>query len=158
MYLQKQQSNTWGTVALTLTNAQGYFEFRDVPAGRYRVILDVPGLEHDNPQIVEITDRDTIRNIEYVITEDDIINNTVNITTFTQADRNIRVYPNPTSSLLIIDFGEFTIDNEGYSVYNVTGQMLMQGKLSRNSINVALLPSGMYYLRIKGQTVKFIKE
>jgi len=40
------------------------------------------------------------------------------------------------------------------------GQLMMQGKLSdeTTTINVESLASGMYFLRIAGKTVKFVKE
>jgi len=65
----------------------------------------------------------------------------------------ITIYPNPTSYELRID--GVAAD---YSIFNVMGQIVMQGNLSGNSINVSSLASGIYYLKISGQTLKFIKE
>jgi len=156
VYLQKQQSSNWSMVAVTFTNTDGYFEFRTVPAGRYRVILDIPGLIHDNPHIIEITDRDTIRNIEYVITEDGIIS--VNITTFTKEDNNLRVYPNPTSGQLTIENGKLRIEN--VEVFNVMGQkqkIIFNYQLS-TQIDISHLQSGIYFLRVGNETVKVVKQ
>ena len=76
------------------------------------------------------------------------------------------IYPNPTTGQLRIDAsenGEWTTDNMEYSIYSVTGQKIMQGKLLQDSttINVEYLAKGMYYLKVTGNktvTVKFIKE
>jgi hypothetical protein len=69
VYLQREQNSSWATVSHTLTNIEGYFEFRKVSVGRYRVILDVPGLEMEDAQIIEITnDGDSIQIQEYEIT------------------------------------------------------------------------------------------
>lgn len=43
-----------------------------------------------------------------------------------------------------------------YAVYNVTGQMVMQGMA--NQINVSELPHGMYILRAAGASMKITKE
>lgn len=75
------------------------------------------------------------------------------------------IYPNPTTGELIIDNEELTIDNAEYSIFNVMGQMVMHGTLPCRdvacrvfTINVVSLPSGMYYLRVAGKAVKFVKE
>jgi Leucine-rich repeat (LRR) protein len=70
----------------------------------------------------------------------------------------IKAYPNPTSGQLIIVHRLLKTDS--YSIYNVTGQMVMQGKLQEETtaINVHTLSSGIYYLRISDEVVKFIKQ
>jgi hypothetical protein len=69
-----------------------------------------------------------------------------------------KIYPNPTTRELTIVNGELTIDN--YSIYNVMGQMVMEGKLQNETttINVESLPNGMYFLRIGEKAVKLVKE
>ena len=73
---------------------------------------------------------------------------------------SLRVYPNPTNGELLIEYEQQTIDNAEYSIYNLVGQMVMQGKLSdeTTTINVELLASGMYFLKIAEKTVKFVKQ
>ena len=83
------------------------------------------------------------------------------------------IYPNPTSGTLIINSEQLTMNNEQltmnngeYHIYNVIGQMVMQGSgelicspaCSSMSINVTSLPSGIYFLRLGGKTVKFVRE
>ena len=163
VYLQKQQNNTWNTVAQTLTNIEGYFEFRNLPAGRYKVILDIPGLLNKSSHIIEINDGDTVKNLEYEITKNGI---NVSINSFKRAKENMRVYPNPTNGQLIIETGLSTTENSvRYSIYSITGQAVMQGTLPCNDavcnvfiINVESLPKGMYFLRIENATVKFVKN
>ena len=72
---------------------------------------------------------------------------------------NIRIYPNPTTGELRIESGEWRMENAEYHIYNVMGQMVLQGKLPETSvINVTSLPSGIYYLKLAEATVKFVKE
>ena len=70
------------------------------------------------------------------------------------------VYPNPTTGQLTITNYELEITTVNYTVYNVMGQMVMQGKLSdeTTTIDVESLPAGMYFLRIGEKTTKFVKH
>ena len=72
----------------------------------------------------------------------------------------IKIYPNPTNKVLMIDSGKLTMDNAEYTIFSITGQLIMQGKLSgeTTTINAESLTSGMYFLRIGEKTVKFVKE
>jgi hypothetical protein len=69
-------------------------------------------------------------------------------------NEKLRVYPNPVNSQLRIT----NYESGDYSIFSVMGQVLMQGKLQNNTINVEALSSGMYYLKVDGKTVKFVKE
>ena len=68
------------------------------------------------------------------------------------------LYPNPTKDVLIIKNEELRIEN--YNIFNVSGQVLIQGALSGETtvIDVKALPSGMYFIKIGNTTGKFIKE
>ena len=70
------------------------------------------------------------------------------------------IYPNPTDGQLRITNYELRMENAEYTIYNVMGQMMMQGKLHGEitNINVETLPSGMYFVRMAGQTAKFVKK
>ena len=126
VYLQRQKSGVWNIVAYTLTNAEGYFEFRNVPAGRYRVILDVPGLTLNNPEIIDINDGDTIRNIEYEITENGINNKTGEVGIVeTHCNASLRVYPNPAGNQLTIDCRDVINHVSTVEIYDVVGQCVM---------------------------------
>ena len=68
------------------------------------------------------------------------------------------VYPNPTSDeLRITNYQLYTND---YSIYSVSGQLVKQGKLQgeTTTIYVGSLATGVYYLKISGGVVKFVKQ
>jgi hypothetical protein len=68
------------------------------------------------------------------------------------------VYPNPTNGqLTITNYG--LQDEDDYTIYNVMGQVMMQGKLTGeiSIINIESLPSGIYYLKISSEKNKAIK-
>ena len=67
------------------------------------------------------------------------------------------LYPNPTDGQLKIKNYKL-IENAEYSIYNVVGQIIMQGALQSNTINVESLTSGMYFLKVGNKTVRFVKE
>jgi len=63
-------------------------------------------------------------------------------------DKNISIFPNPTSGLVQIQIKEKTA-NLNYEVYTVLGQAVLRGKLQHNKvINLARLPNAIYYLKI----------
>ena len=78
---------------------------------------------------------------------------------------SVRIYPNPTKNELKIENGQLKIENEEYRIFNTVGQPVMNGKLlcidaecPVCTINVSALVSGVYYLKVGGETVKIIKE
>jgi len=75
----------------------------------------------------------------------------------THCNASVRVFPNPVSTQLKITNYELREDAE-YQIYSVVGQVVMQGVLQNNIINVEALASGMYSLKIDGKVIKFVKE
>ena len=78
----------------------------------------------------------------------------------TQHAASLRVYPNPVKGELVIDNGQWTIDN--VKIFDITGRVLNNYQLSivnsQLKIDVSGLASGVYYLKMDGKTVKFVKE
>lgn len=70
----------------------------------------------------------------------------------------LTVYPNPATNILTLKQDNFT---EGaYTITDMTGKTIMQNKVSANNtqINVESLTSGVYFLHIENQHIKFIKK
>jgi uncharacterized protein YjdB len=83
----------------------------------------------------------------------------VNIVGIVETDYNasVRVYPNPAFTYLHVKFDSQELAD--YNIYSITGQIILQGKIKDNSpINIESLAKGMYFLKIAGKTVKFVKE
>jgi len=79
----------------------------------------------------------------------------------THCNASLRVYPNPTTGQLTIENGELTMEN--VEIYNIVGQKLQSkienlGLQSKIEIDVSHLSNGLYFLKIDGKTVKFIKK
>jgi len=96
--------------------------------------LDIVGTNVENP---DCNDDSGIENIK---------NNT------------IKIYPNPTKEMLLLENEKLT--TEDYIIFNVAGQIFMQGKLSgrTTAINVESLASGIYLIKAGYMTGKFVKE
>ncbi|NBV14646.1 MAG: T9SS C-terminal target domain-containing protein [Sphingobacteriia bacterium] len=73
----------------------------------------------------------------------------------------IKLIPNPTQEYLILEYIE-EYSNKCYEIYSAQGTLCFEGILSIGShkVNIQSLPSGMYYLSIKGiksERISFIK-
>src|SRR5690606_4362654 len=86
-------------------------------------------------------------------------NNTVDVKNIV-TQKNISIYPNPATSVLHID-----INNAARAaIYNVAGRLMTTTGVdaNNNSIDIASLPAGMYYILLTGEnvngTAKFTKQ
>lgn len=167
VYLQQEQGNDWISIVHTFTNVEGYFEFSNVAVGKYRVILDVPGLENDNPQIVEINGGETVTNIKYEMTRDSILNKSGSGTTDIQqletVEYELQLYPNPTTGKLIIKNENVNIDN--VEIYDISGKLVLSQPINNTTtiIDLQEQAAGVYFLHLnnkegKGSVKKIVKK
>ena len=75
---------------------------------------------------------------------------TLNISNPSAENPDIRVYPNPTSGIVYIDTAA------AVQIYNPQGLLLQE--TFGNEVDLSAYPQGLYFLRIKGETVKIIKK
>ena len=76
----------------------------------------------------------------------------------THCNASLRVFPNPTRGQLQITNYELREDTE-YQIFSVVGQVVMQGQLGHEGqVDVSALASGIYFLKVNNQVIKFIKE
>ncbi|RTY93887.1 GEVED domain-containing protein [Flavobacterium sp. GT3R68] len=72
---------------------------------------------------------------------------------------NIKLFPNPTSSILNVTS---ISENATFKVYNLLGQTILNGKLSNGSIDVSSIKTGNYVLEITDNNIvatkRFIKQ
>ncbi len=65
------------------------------------------------------------------------------------ADRKFTIYPNPTTGKLTVERDGELISN--IEVANLLGAVVLQPKLQQNTIDISVLPAGMYILNITTQ-------
>ena len=58
---------------------------------------------------------------------------------------SIKLYPQPADQVVKLQSG---VNLESYKIYNLTGQLLQEGKVHQASINIGDLPQGLYVIRI----------
>lgn len=86
-------------------------------------------------------------------------NNTVDIQDATQAYQ-VTIYPNPATNTLYTNVKEATLA----TIHNINGQVMSTTQLdiNHNTINISLLPQGVYYLKLANKQnntySKFIKQ
>jgi len=88
----------------------------------------------------------------------------VGINSFTKTDKNIKVYPNPTTGQLIIAPSNSPSGGEQptIEIYDVVGQVVFTSAVSalspETTIDISHLANGLYFLKVDGKTVKVVKE
>jgi hypothetical protein len=69
-------------------------------------------------------------------------------------EKKLTVYPNPAKEALYLKNAE----GQAYLITDIAGRVLLQGSMKGRTIDVGMLNSGLYLLRIGTETVKFVKE
>lgn len=85
----------------------------------------------------------------YLSTEANLATNEIN------KNKEITIYPNPTSDVLNISGISSEID---FEIYNSVGHKLGEGKTKNKTVNVGHLAKGIYFIQIKDKKLKFIKK
>lgn len=73
----------------------------------------------------------------------------------TEADNAalLMVYPNPARDWVKVANAE----NARVGIFSMDGRMMYNGMNSGDKIDVSVFPSGVYFIRVDGQTLKFVK-
>lgn len=72
---------------------------------------------------------------------------------------SVKLYPNPASSVLHIQSDNLTASE--YAIYNVVGKLIAQNTISDSNdiqINIENLESGLYFVKINNDYLKFVKK
>ena len=81
----------------------------------------------------------------------------INLEQFISKLDEVKISPNPAKNILYIQTGNS--NSELYQVIDVYGNILMEGSLLNNFIDIESLNAGVYYLKLHGKVnvQKFIK-
>ena len=73
-------------------------------------------------------------------------------------NQSIIIYPNPAKDIITVASSE--LQNETYTVFSISGQALMRGKLQgeTTTVNVSALASGIYFIKAGNYAEKFVKD
>ena len=176
--LQMSQGGGWQTVAVALTDANGHFEFSDLPAGTYRFSVDILGMTLLDNKVTPINTGDSV---EVLLTMKEI---ETGIEQLQVTSYKLRVYPNPTTGQLTIVMNNEQLTMNNVEIYSIVGQcvytspnpskrgehttpIFFEGEKAPSPleraggevvIDISHLPAGMYFLKVGNQVVKFVKE
>ncbi|WP_292943818.1 T9SS type A sorting domain-containing protein [Olleya sp. UBA1516] len=141
--------NITNTLALTQNN-QYTFEFTVDNA--MNVLADFSGGYTGGSAFQDGVEFATIN----FIFEVSISNSTLSLDDFVE-NKNIQLFPNPSSDFIIISNLEKI---ETFSILNTLGQEVVKGKIINDEkIDISNFKNGLYFLRFEnGNTLKFIKE
>lgn len=71
-------------------------------------------------------------------------------------ETNVKVYPNPTTNSIQLTSLK---QEEKYTIIDISGRRILQGTIKQNeSIDVQHLNKGIYFIQLKKQILKFIKN
>lgn len=84
------------------------------------------------------------------------VNTTLSVSNIDKESLKFKIYPNPVSDKIYIS-GVSTISN--VSIYDFNGRRILEAELSdvNSSIDLSALPFGVYLLKVKEETFKFVK-
>ena len=70
------------------------------------------------------------------------------------------IYPNPANGVLTIQHSSFSIHHSAFRITNLMGQTVLSGNINAETqqIDIANLPTGMYFINVGEQTAKFVKQ
>jgi hypothetical protein len=68
--------------------------------------------------------------------------------------QTVSVYPNPTTGQLHVEHA----GNTPYQITDLSGKIIETGELNGNAIDMTNQPNGNYFLRIKNEVIKIVKD
>lgn len=155
------------TVARTSTDATGNYNFTNVNAGYYAVLVDIPGLQHNTTYAFNIDANDVFWNKSYFVNFDfrtiDTVFFFVGVNEITSFESF--VYPNPFTEQTTISYTLANNSNVNIEVYNYLGEKVEtlvnekkpvgNHKAIFNAINKS---KGIYFVKITaGNSQKTLK-
>lgn len=135
------------TNANNADNTKDNFERVDVSdaSGAYTITVSHKGTLEGNSQNFSLIITGTSGSLSTLSLEDNSV------------VENVSLYPNPSKDVIRI---KGLKDNQSFEIYNLLGQIVNKGMLTKNTqINIEPLKHGVYLLKLdSGKVLKFIKE
>lgn len=80
---------------------------------------------------------------------------TLGVDNFASITVEMKVYPNPTSSILFLNFADFAKRSSYYELFDTSGKMIRNAKIQskESQIDLQQSPSGIYILKVSAENV-----
>jgi uncharacterized membrane protein len=77
------------------------------------------------------------------------------ITSVKTISEKIEFYPNPAQNTIQIRYAGLSTQNIGYTIFDLSGKTVQQGRLKNNTIDISMLTKGIHVMRmnINGETI-----
>ncbi len=145
-------------VGYTITDADGNFNFSNLPQGNYRLNIQYPGNPMDSTSFIDFTigtGLDAEVQVAATVIDGKItVRQRIVTGIFEAAEFKANVFPNPVVETIQIEF-ETVADNRELVLIDLLGNRLKQQQApeKQNALQVSDLKSGTYLLQIKEGTV-----
>jgi|GEM_PF-1598468 len=147
-------------MAHTTTGSDGKYTFNNIPAGCYKIYINIPGLPMDSTYHKCLDSLDNITHLDFIADSSSIyIDPTPTaINQIALAKIKMQVFPNPYKSVISIEFTMVTSNRVQLEVYNLLGEKMAeflneqkQAGLIKCRFNPADkgLKAGIYLLKLK---------
>jgi hypothetical protein len=156
VYLQNTVDNS--IIDHTQTDENGNYRFENVPAGSYRILVNVDGKPMESVNTVTLTtDADIVENVNYEITETGVVAKMPSGLKY--AVTSLIIYPNPAKDFIYLPQ---SAQNAKVQVLDVQGRILMKiDNYKGEKLDVSTLSNGWYMVQTYSEksikTGKFIK-
>lgn len=143
----------------TTTDTSGHYKISGLPYGDYFILVDITGLDTNNTYHVKITPQDTVfKNLDFTVDSiqiNPVYSTDVGVHNITAIEHKIKVFPNPASNYLTIQYdlsGNSLVKIELFDLLGQTVKTLLppiqQGSDSyKASWQLDDLKSGLYFIK-----------
>lgn len=155
-------------VAYTNTDVDGKYTFNDLPAGCYKIYVNIPGLPMDSTYHKCLDSLQNINNLDFIADSGSIyIDPLAGFKQIASSKTNIHLYPNPNKGIATIQFTITDASQVQMDIYNLLGEKVVEilnekkqaGIITYrfNADNIGLT-AGVYLLKLKiGNEITTIK-
>ncbi|MDS1031060.1 T9SS type A sorting domain-containing protein [Porphyromonadaceae sp. NP-X] len=156
VYLQNTVDNS--IIDHTQTDENGNYRFENVPAGSYRILVNVDGKPMESVNTVTLTtDADIVENVNYEITETGVVAKMPSGLKY--AVTSLIIYPNPAKDFIYLPQ---SAQNAKVQILDVQGRIIMKiDNYKGEKLDVSTLSNGWYMVQTYSEksikTGKFIK-
>lgn len=144
-------------VAYIESDEQGRFDFSNLPAGKYRFRVDLPGVPMDEASEVDFELRGVVgEELELnALVKDGVVSveRVRYLSTESVVHTELRIYPNPSHDIVSVAFEGKTIAGAKVFIYNNSGKLMKRLEFIEINNNTIQLPigellPGMYHLNM----------
>jgi photosystem II stability/assembly factor-like uncharacterized protein len=146
-----------GTImARTITDENGYFEFRNVPVGEYDILIDIPGTELISYHTVTVTETDTeIPNLSFIVGTEGIIISSIGH----NGAGDFKIYPNPTHGYFTIELPTDLSSKSAVSILDIQGRVWYTAEVPGSVLKVNThLEKGTYFVKVTTPDEHFLRK